>query len=584
MTFTSRPSKWFLLIAAFAMLSVGVLPPPAATGAGTDSLYMQPDSAVMVYNGQVLIAPAPVVYKNYTNYAPLGILASTFNYRISYDEATKEAMAENGQLSLRFLTGSQQYTLNGEIRDAGAPLYTENGALMVPLRLWAEVTGSSLTTDDSGIVLGWAPKPPVINRPHAEFATNKSVYMLGEPITYTDLSSNIGSSIVRRGWEGRQPAFFSPGTYTIELEVENSFGATDTFSRTITVSDEQLYSEDEFNRLFAPPGSKFNIGALPVMSLPIVSYELESSPMQMMRSNRPEHLFSEGLMYQDTIAGRVRLTLHHQNKSDIDLAVRVIATNPGDAPVRVTTQRFAMAGPADYVTTSGKLAVARFLETLAAPPATDSVLIEPGQSVVIMPQTGQAPLRPGLVMTAYGELESDGPVKLSFVAVKPSDNPLVRLPSLPLITGDGRHVRGTFFDADFDLHVDGWLGMKGERLVLGDNQHDRFINGYDGTTGGQEVNLGNRAVVYSMTLNLSPYTLVAVNARGGHYSGAFLVDGKAVQVTDGSMLLRQNEAAVLYRTGDSPKTVEFKFIPASGSNLPLNLLFLPTPKPKRTPQ
>ncbi|MFC7677904.1 hypothetical protein [Paenibacillus sp. GCM10028914] len=72
--------------------------------------------------------------------------------------------------------------------------------------------------------------------------------------------------------------------------------------------------------------------------------------------------------------------------------------------------------------------------------------------------------------------------------------------------------------------------------------------------------------------------MVALNARGGHYAGAFLVNEKAVQMTEGSILKDQSEAGMLYRTGSRAETVTFQFVPASGSNLAVNMLFLPLPE------
>jgi hypothetical protein len=85
-------------------------------------------------------------------------------------------------------------------------------------------------------------------------------------------------------------------------------------------------------------------------------------------------------------------------------------------------------------------------------------------------------------------------------------------------------------------------------------------------------------VLYRLKLEVAPRTLISLNARGGHYTGAFVVNGRVVEVTKGSILKNQEEACVLYRTGNRAETVEIVFTPASGSNLPIALLFEPLPE------
>jgi hypothetical protein len=61
------------------------------------------------------------------------------------------------------------------------------------------------------------------------------------------------------------------------------------------------------------------------------------------------------------------------------------------------------------------------------------------------------------------------------------------------------------------------------------------------------------------------------------YTGAFLVNGNLVQATTDSVLKTPNETCVLYRTGTSSESVDLIFMLASGSNLPINLTFIPLP-------
>ena len=114
--------------------------------------------------------------------------------------------------------------------------------------------------------------------------------------------------------------------------------------------------------------------------------------------------------------------------------------------------------------------------------------------------------------------------------------------------------------------------------MLGDGKVDANLDGIDDGTGRLEYNLGNFGVLYKMKVRVAPNTLVALNARGGHYTGGFIVNGKLVEVTKGSVLKNPDEACVLYRTGPYAETVEIEFTLASGSNLPIAMLFEPLPE------
>ena len=91
------------------------------------------------------------------------------------------------------------------------------------------------------------------------------------------------------------------------------------------------------------------------------------------------------------------------------------------------------------------------------------------------------------------------------------------------------------------------------------------------------MNIGNFGVLYKMNVNLAPRTLITLNARGGLYAGGFLVNGQFVSVTNNDQLKDQNEAVVLYRSGDQPENVQLVYMIASGSNLPITMIFQPLP-------
>ncbi|MUG66337.1 copper amine oxidase N-terminal domain-containing protein [Paenibacillus campinasensis] len=547
---------------------------------GAHKLIFSSTKAVYILNDAEISAAQPMLNRGGYNYVPVSTMAKLQGFSLAYDATTKEARIKGGGEEYVFKPGSHIVKGSGATYSMELPAITHRGSMMVPVREWAKLTESRLAWENKQLTLSWGNQEhPEGIAPVADFATDKAEYRLGEPVKYENLSHAPGSKIVKETWEGNESAFFEPGEHEIMLEVVNSEGVKSSVRKVIKVLDESLYTKEEFDRLFTPIGQKFDLDASSALLMNTLPFTIVPQDGQtFIRSNSPEHLTEEGIAYQDTISGDVRINIHNQSRASKDLSVHLIATNPGSTPLSIRLGATGIGGPAKYVSTSGKAAITRYLEAFSKKEAPEIVTIPAGESAVLLPDMSGIPLKPGMVRTIYTDLHTDQEVKLSVVVADPSRDPLEALEELPVLPRDGKHVRGTFPGANREVVVDsGQLGLEPQRLVLGDSKQDAFLKGVDGVTGEEENNIGNTGVFYSMKLRIAPNTLVALNARGGHYAGALLVNGKVVQMTDGSILRNQSEAGVLYRTGSAEESVTFVFVPASGSNLPVNMLFMPLP-------
>lgn len=419
--------------------------------------------------------------------------------------------------------------------------------------------------------------------PEARFATDKSHYKMGELIQYNEISTDDENKITKREWVNNAKAFFEPGEQTITLKVTDAHGLTSEFSQTITITDESLYTKQEFDQLYTEQGEKFSIDGKSVLSLPTQPYTVVANGQQtFIRSNSPEMINDEGIYYQDTANGNVRFLIHNQNNRPNPVKVYIVATNENPTAATVTDERIGLGGPAPYVSQAGKAATANYLLSRTVNPVGNVTTIPAGQSRVVLAPLNSKEVANGRIITLYADVTTSAPIKFSVVVVDADKDVLQALAQLPILPRDGKHVRGTFEQANRSINVLQSIGDVPSRMILADKVVDTRLSGFDVLTGDAMSNDGNNGALYVLNLwHVKPHTLIALNPRGGHYAGAFLVNNKLVYATNTTILSNANEAGVLYRTGDTEESVSIVFTPASGSNLPINLLFLPLPAEKQ---
>lgn len=440
-------------------------------------------------------------------------------------------------------------------------VYDQNGVLSNPFEVKIQVVPPN--------------QPPV-----AVFATNKSTYKIGEPIIYHDYSYDDENAIAKTTWTNQMPAFFTAGEQTIGLEVEDVHGLKSRVERTIVIEDEILYTSEDFYPWFTPVGEKFFISGGTVPSIPKTSYRISNEEYTLFRSNSPEVVREEGIYYQDILQGKIRVLIHNESRTDNVMRIYLVATNPNEEKMEVKIPYVGLAGPHDYVTTAGKAATARYLAALSNPSQT-VVTLEPGESKIIIPEMGQRNLFNKQTLSMYADLVTELPLHLQTVVVSRDKDVMQAIPYLPQLASDGIHKRGTFEYANRTITIPEPIGHEKTRIAFGDRDEDVKISGVDLTSGETVINEGNFGVLYKVKLErVAPRSLILLNPRGGEYSGAFLVNGKLVTVTEKSHLLNANEVGVLHRIGDYEESVEIVFIPASGSNLPINFVVQPLPEKK----
>ncbi|CDN42446.1 stalk domain-containing protein [Paenibacillus sp. P22] len=414
--------------------------------------------------------------------------------------------------------------------------------------------------------------------PVAMFSTDKKEYRMGEPVVIADESTDEENAITDRQWTGKQAAYFRPGPVTVSLTVTDKHGAAAAFSQEILITDETLYAEDEFNRLFTPVGSNFPIDGTSVKNMELLPFTYDTEPYTLFRSTGPESIREEGVLYQDVIDGPARILLHHKNTMGPKLKIYMLASNPNPRPATLFIESSGMAGPTPYGEIAGQMSLQRYFASIASGSAARELVLAPGETRLLFQEIGQNALSQGDIVTFQGEVASDSAVKYTSLVVKADRDPLTALPSLPFLDPNQSIVRGTFADSTRIFDYAPVVGTTPARIYLTDNNADPFQTGYDGIKGTPATNSGNYGVLYKIVLErVAPHTLLTFNPRGGLFRGSALVNGSVVTFSHLGAASATDQNSVLYRTGAGEESVEIRISPAAGSNLPFCLLLSPLP-------
>ncbi|WP_054957676.1 stalk domain-containing protein [Paenibacillus dakarensis] len=419
-------------------------------------------------------------------------------------------------------------------------------------------------------------EPPV-----ALFATDKEEYKMGEKITYTDQSTDDENAIVNWDWDNNAAAFFTPGPVRIGLTVTDKHGATNYYEKTIIITSETLYTREEFGQLFSNIGEEYIFDGSKVPSMNQVSYTRTSEPVMLIRSNSPETVYTEGIVYRETGIGSTRFMIHHRNATGKRVKMYVVATNINDTSAQLTTEYVGFGGPSDIPTATGKTSVQRFFESMQTGNDYETIYLKPGESRTILKELSALPMKNDQVISLFADLYTDSPIRYEIVMVEESKDPIQKLPFLRLHPSDGIHNRGTYSDSTRLIESSELVGNTPARLAIGDKVNDPNLTGYDGITGYATSNAGNFGVVYHIRMHrVSPNTLISMNPRGGKYMGVIMVNGIIVGAPNAGSASAPNEASILFRTGSYEQAVDIVFTAAPGSSLPINFLFTPLPELK----
>lgn len=540
---------------------------PSAAGSAADSVIVKVGSEYALVDGAVYNMQAVPRISGGTTLVPLRSLAEVFGAGVSWDAGAGEITLRQGDRVTRLQPGSSEAVVDDAVQAAAAAPVVENGVTLVPLRFLAENLNYEVNFLPATREIHIRKLPPPNRPPVAEFAVEKDTVAQGETVIYEDKSRDPdGDEIVERKWTGKERAYFKPGEYKVTLQVKDSRGAwSEPYTRVIKVTGEVKMDELTYNLHNPVPGEPLDISNIPVLDLKRVDPAVTMNREKVMISNSPEVVREDGILYSDALSGENRLFYHHINGSKETKRIYLLAVNQGPEPVRLTVKKWGAAGPADPLSV-GRAAAYRYLGF--DPRDARFLELRPGEKVVLNEGTS-AVVKPGQATHGIFDVNARGELLFAVVAVGSRDR-LAEYEKLPVLSRDGRHIRGTFLRANRNMSVR-LYGREPARLVVADGEDDSFMRGKDGRLVSR--NKGNYGLSYRISIRSKNRVGVLFSPRGGVFAGAGAWDGEAFYLPNRGILQPKTGAVIGVVEAGKEKVLEF--IPPAGSYLPVNLVFIP---------
>lgn len=304
-------------------------------------------------------------------------------------------------------------------------------------------------------------------------------------------------------------------------------------------------------------------------------------------SDSPEIVYHEGITYQDTVSGPVRLFFHHVNGTSTPKRIQVLLENKSDQEQKVYVQKYGLAGPGMNYLEVGKEAQKLYMESLDG----YWVTIPAKGSAQLSDELAQMQVPYNALVNGIFDFYSENPitVKVMMVSTKSSEKEWNKQ---KVLKGDDTRLRGTFQNSDrlivpvqvFRPQEDGTVA-----ITLADHFLDTYMTGLDATDGKPSLNYGNYGVFYKIMMpsdDKAGHYQVYMNPRGGEYAGALGIkngsDPAYTVMTPENRLymgVKTEYDVSLAGTFKSGQKTWLTFSPPGASNLPVKLLFVPLENP-----
>ena len=306
-------------------------------------------------------------------------------------------------------------------------------------------------------------------------------------------------------------------------------------------------------------------------------------------SDSPEYVRQNGILYTDTVSGDARLLFYHLNDTGVRKRFAIIFENTAADKAVVKITRGGLCAPNKNYFSVGKIAQTMYMQN----DFTDSIELDGRERKVYQPRDDYFLLNPGQLIHGVCDFIASKPVRIFLMMYPEKADPLIFINYAEILPKDEHRLRGTF------KHMNRTLTLKrpydGERdglsyVLIGDNDSDPFKRGIDATDGSEVVNYGNYGINYTIHFRMKFPTRFYLSPLGGHYAGALryrYFDSSGVIQTPqqrlyfGDRSRNENIALMTEETeltelGSYQGQVSFEYSPPGASNLPVNIVLMPS--------
>ena len=305
--------------------------------------------------------------------------------------------------------------------------------------------------------------------------------------------------------------------------------------------------------------------------------KFKASGPTLLFSDSPEMVYHNGILYRDTVQGKVRLFFHHVNAVQGTKKLAIVLKNEKMRPVHYKVTRQGVDGPGYNYMAVGKESQRKYFATEAQRLSCGSLGF--GRSLELLSGRGML-LETDQLLTGTIDLELDRPAQISILMCEPQADVELFNENASIQPMDEHPLRGTFAKSDWEYTVKQPIsGNKPLKLKLAGTDAEGYIKGVDKTTGLPAENYGNYGVIYKVNFTVASERPISflLNPIGGYFAGYGVLehDGQRelLALPEYDLCLGETieEAVELGRL----KSGKYSFIwsPPGASNLPIELIW-----------
>lgn len=441
--------------------------------------------------------------------------------------------------------------------------------------------------DQTGLWSDWGSRKLWIKKSQSirvtSFKTEKEVYAIGEKLSFIYPYTNPNELKVKsQKWTyknlatrikvaGKPKYFKKAGKYEVAMQIQDEWGNWSEIKTCVVKVGTDVIERNGYY-LFM----KGNQGDLLEGYIDkdyntfesVTDVEIKDIEGTLLMSNSPERISTSGILYRDTVKGKGRLLVHHQNAIGLNKKLVIIAASDGNEDIHLSISNNAIKGPGRNILGTGQAALREYFKGRGK----KSYTLKSGKLQCIYDSSVDKGWKKEEVISGLLDFESTGNVTFT-VAVLDAASSLNNLSNLSILRRDN-HIRGTFDVIERYYTIDATHVDNPVKLILGKDPVE-WVTGKDALTGEEVKNMGNYGVSVTIKVKNHEDMGIVLNARGGAYLGAIKWGNNKVFDSPREEVLSDKKIATLIGMIKANQPNQFVYMLPNGSAAPVLIGFIP---------